>query len=82
VANVRDGRGRDALLRGTIYGRDIQEYLTETVGREVLVRNSDYALDLFSASGWGVPMRGEVDGEARKGTIRLMHCFECEGIRS
>ena len=78
------GSGGDVILfkGGLVYGKRFMEYLGRTVGREVLVRNAEYATQLLAASGIGVP---EYVGTSRGPgamTLRLHRCFECEGKRS
>jgi predicted hydrocarbon binding protein len=67
---------------GTDYGRELANYFANRLGREYLLHNYPYWLDVLSATGWGVPELKEPEGDFPNATIRLSSCIECEGRSS
>ncbi|MDG6918397.1 MAG: hypothetical protein JRN62_03070 [Nitrososphaerota archaeon] len=68
------GREGDTLLynSGYAYGSDFIRFLTDVVGAEKLVSTLGYALELFSAAGWGV-----TELAPDRASITVADCFEC-----
>jgi predicted hydrocarbon binding protein len=67
---------------GMDYGRDLAEYFTSILGKDYLVRNYDYGLDVLAATGWGIPELTGAKRDFPNMTIRLSSCLECDGRNS
>ena len=78
------GSGGAVLLyeQGMEYGRDLAQFFNDQLGKDYILRNYDYGLNLFAATGWGIAERREGEGDFPNATIRISHCFECEGRSS
>ena len=78
------GSGGDVILYGLgmDYGKDLAEYFIGMLGRDYLVRNYDYGLNVLAATGWGIPELAGPKGDFPNMTIRLSSCLECDGRNS
>jgi len=78
------GSGADVILYelGTEYGRDLAGYFISKLGKEYLVRNYDYELNVLAATGWGIPELVGSKDDFPNMTIRLSSCLECDGRNS
>jgi len=78
------GSGGDVVLYelGTDYGKDLAEYFVSMLGRDYLVRNFDYGLNILAATGWAIPELAGSKSDFPDITIRLSSCLECHGRSS
>lgn len=78
------GTGGDFILfqAGSTYGKEFEEALIGSVGKETLRGNFGYTINLLSASGWGEPEIDAPGPEGPSGSVKLEKCFECEGTAS
>jgi len=78
------GSGADVILYelGTEYGRNLAGYFISKLGKEYLVRNYDYELNVLAATGWGIPELIGSKDDFPNMTIRLSSCLECDGRSS
>jgi len=78
------GSGGDAILynQGTDYGKGLAGFLMDMLGRNFLLRHFEYALNLFAATGWGIPRLDTPASEFPDITVRISSCLECSGIGS
>lgn len=78
------GSGGDVILyqAGVVYGREFQEGMIKTVGKEPVLRNPGYSINLMAAAGWGIPEVLQVDPASTAGVVRVRECFECAGTKS
>jgi len=75
------GSGGDVILYelGMDYGRELADHLMSKLGKDYLLNNYDYGLDILAATGWGIPeLQGSKDDFPNL-TIRLSSCLECDG---
>jgi predicted hydrocarbon binding protein len=74
------GSGGDVVLyqQGTDYGRDLAKFFLDMFGKEYLLKNYDYGLNILTSTGWGVPEL--MDDKFPGLTLRITSCFECAGV--
>jgi predicted hydrocarbon binding protein len=67
---------------GIDYGKELAGYFMDKLGRDYLLGNYNYWLNVLAATGWGVPdIKGSKDDFPNL-TIGLSSCLECDGRSS
>jgi len=67
------GTGGHVVLyqQGTDYGRDLAKFFMEMFGREYLIENYDYGVNILASTGWGIPELVDTRKGFPNMTIRL-----------
>ena len=67
---------------GIDYGKELARYFMDKLGRDYLLGNYNYWLNVLAATGWGIPdIKGSKDDFPNL-TIGLSSCLECDGRSS
>ena len=67
---------------GIDYGKELAAYFIAKLGRDYLLDNYNYWLNVLAATGWGIPdIKGSKDDFPNL-TIGLSSCLECDGRSS
>ena len=67
---------------GIDYGKELAGYFMDKLGRDYLLGNYGYWLNVLAATGWGIPdIKGPKDDFPNL-TIGLSSCLECDGRSS
>ena len=67
---------------GVDYGKELAGYFIDKLGREYLLGNYNYWLNVLAATGWGIPdLKGSKDDFPNL-TVSLSSCLECDGRSS
>jgi predicted hydrocarbon binding protein len=67
---------------GIDYGKEVAGYFIDKLGRDYLLGNYGYWLNVLAATGWGIPdIEGSKDDFPNL-TVRLSSCLECDGRSS
>lgn len=78
------GSGGHVILYelGMDYGKELAGYLMNKLGKDYLLHNYDYGLDILAATGWGIPELQESKEDFPNLTMRLSSCLECDGRKA
>ena len=78
------GSGGHVILYelGMDYGKELANYFIGRLGREYLIHNYPYWLNVLAATGWGIPELKEAKECFPDAAIRLSSCVECDGRTS
>jgi predicted hydrocarbon binding protein len=68
--------------QGMDYGRDLAEHFIRVLGKDFLVRNPDYLLNVLAATGWGIPELSGSNSDFPDMGVKLSSCLECDGRSS
>lgn len=76
------GSGGDVVLyqEGTDYGKDLAKFFIGMFGREFLLVNYDYGVNILASTGWGIPEIVDTKNGFPDLTVRLSSCLECTGV--
>jgi predicted hydrocarbon binding protein len=67
---------------GIDYGKELARYFMDKLGRDYLLGNYSYWLNVLAATGWGIPDIKRSKDDFPNLTIGLSSCLECDGRSS